>query len=223
MRILLFVAFLSSLWARTADDGRFRQEQIKAPKVKQAYAEKWPGIKARLHEMKVDTAKLRVFIRVLKAEKQLEVWVSSSEVYQLYATYPICATSGIEGPKRREGDGQVPEGFYSINVFNPYSNYYISLGLNYPNASDRILSNHQSPGGAIMIHGNCVTIGCIPLTDDKIKEVYVLAAEARNRGQLDIPVHVFPSALTAANLDKLSQAHRGESVLLDFWKGLQPG
>ena len=54
--------------------------------------------------------------------------------------------SGTTGPKRAEGDYQVPEGFYYINEFNPNSKYHLSLGLNYPNASDKILSDSIDPG-----------------------------------------------------------------------------
>ena len=71
--------------------------------------------------------------------------------------------SGTMGPKRLQGDYQVPEGFYYINEFNPNSNYHLHLGLNYPNASDKILSDSLRPGGDIYIHGSCVSIGCIPL------------------------------------------------------------
>jgi hypothetical protein len=91
-----------------------------------------------------------------------------------------------------EGDYQVPEGFYYINEFNPRSNYYLSLGINYPNASDRLLSDSLRPGGGIYIHGSCVSVGCIPLTDEQIEEVYILAAHAKNQGQDYIPVHIFP-------------------------------
>lgn len=91
-----------------------------------------------------------------------------------------------------EGDYQVPEGFYYINEFNPRSNYHLSLGLNYPNASDRILSDSMRPGGDIYIHGSCVTVGCIPVNDQQIEEVYILAAHAKNSGQDFIPVHIFP-------------------------------
>jgi hypothetical protein len=91
-----------------------------------------------------------------------------------------------------QGDFQVPEGFYYINEFNPNSNYYLSLGLNYPNASDKVLSDSLKPGGEIYIHGSCVTVGCIPITDQQIDELYVLAAYAREQGQHYIPVHIFP-------------------------------
>jgi hypothetical protein len=90
------------------------------------------------------------------------------------------------------GDFQVPEGFYYINEFNPRSNYHLSLGLNYPNASDKILSDSLQPGGDIYIHGSCVTTGCIPVNDDQIEELYVLASLAKSQGQDFIPVHIFP-------------------------------
>jgi hypothetical protein len=91
-----------------------------------------------------------------------------------------------------EGDYQVPEGFYAINEFNPKSTYYLSLGINYPNVSDRILSDSARPGSAIYIHGSCVTVGCIPIRDDQIDELYILAAYAKDQGQDFIPVHIFP-------------------------------
>jgi len=64
--------------------------------------------------------------------------------------------------------------------------------LNYPNTSDRILSDSYRPGGDIYIHGSCVTVGCIPLTDAQIDELYILAAHAKDMGQDFIPVHIFP-------------------------------
>ena len=96
------------------------------------------------------------------------------------------------GPKRMEGDYQVPEGFYYINEFNPNSLYHLSLGLNYPNASDKILSDSVRPGNNIYIHGNCVSTGCIPISDVPIEELYIIASNVRNNGQDFIPVHVFP-------------------------------
>jgi murein L,D-transpeptidase YafK len=100
--------------------------------------------------------------------------------------------SGTMGPKRLQGDYQVPEGFYYINEFNPNSMYHLSLGLNYPNASDRILSDSLRPGGEIYIHGSCVSVGCIPVTDAQIEELYIITSYAKANGQDFIPVHVFP-------------------------------
>ena len=132
-----------------------------------------------------------VYIRSFKYDSQLEVWVKNTqkEPFQLFKTYRVCAMAGTLGPKRMEGDYQVPEGFYYINEFNPRSTYHLSLGLNYPNPSDRILSDAFKPGGDIYIHGSCVTVGCIPVTDPQIEEIYILAAYAKDQGQDFIPVH----------------------------------
>ncbi len=135
-----------------------------------------------------------VYIRSFKYDSEMEVWVKSkqNEKYKLFKTYRICALAGSLGPKRMAGDYQVPEGFYYINEFNPRSLYHLSLGLNYPNASDKMLCDLSQPGGDIYIHGSCVTTGCIPITDGQIEELYVLAARAKDLGQDYIPVHIFP-------------------------------
>lgn len=135
-----------------------------------------------------------VFIRSFKYDSQLEVWVKNSlkEKYKLFKTYKVCMQSGAMGPKRLQGDYQVPEGFYYINEFNPHSNYHLALGLNYPNASDRILSDSLRPGNGIYIHGSCVSVGCIPVTDQDIEEIYIVASYAKANGQDFIPVHIFP-------------------------------
>lgn len=135
-----------------------------------------------------------IYIRSFKYDSQLEVWVKYkvNEKYKLFTTYKVCALAGSLGPKRMQGDYQVPEGFYYINEFNPRSMYHLSLGLNYPNASDKILSDSIQPGGDIYIHGSCVTTGCIPITDKQIEDLYVLAMHAKNQGQDFIPVHIFP-------------------------------
>lgn len=135
-----------------------------------------------------------IYIRSFKYDSQLEVWVKNeiSEPFKLFKTYKVCALAGSLGPKRMEGDYQVPEGFYYINEFNPKSNYYLSLGINYPNVSDKILSDSLRPGSEIFIHGSCVTVGCIPITDEQIDELYIMAAYAKDQGQDFIPVHIFP-------------------------------
>ena len=151
-------------------------------------------LKAQFERKGLEWPAKYVYIRSFKYDSQLEVWVKNDpkEQYKLFNTYRICALAGSLGPKRIEGDYQVPEGFYYINEFNPRSTYHLSLGLNYPNASDRILSDAFRPGGDIYIHGSCVTVGCIPLTDGQIEDLYILAAHAKDQGQDFIPVHIFP-------------------------------
>lgn len=135
-----------------------------------------------------------IYIRSFKIDRQFEVWAKNDrkEPYKLFKTYKVCMQSGTAGPKRMEGDYQVPEGFYYINEFNPNSHYHLSLGLNYPNASDRILSDSVRPGAEIYIHGNCASTGCIPIDDIPVEEVYILSSYAKSAGQEFIPVHVYP-------------------------------
>ena len=170
----------------------------------------------------LDFKNFQLFIRAFKNEKILEVWIKekNADQFTLLHTYEFCTSSGSLGPKRRQGDLQIPEGVYHINHFNPESNFYLSLGLNYPNASDKILSDKQHPGSSIYIHGNCVTIGCIPLTDDKIKELYIMAVEAKNGGQEKIPVHVFPTRLTEQGISFLKRNH-ASSGHVEFWENLK--
>jgi murein L,D-transpeptidase YafK len=136
--------------------------------------------------------------------------------------YVICASSGDLGPKRREGDMQVPEGFYLVSVFNPWSNFHLSLKIDYPNASDRILGDRLHPGGDIFIHGSCVTIGCIPLRDDPIEEIYLAAVDARASGQVRIPVHIFPGRMQPLQ-PELERFAKSNTNLQAFWQNLQEG
>jgi murein L,D-transpeptidase YafK len=125
----------------------------------------------------------QLYLRAFKHEAELELWAGdkSADLKKL-RTYKVCAASGVLGPKRQRGDLQVPEGFYRLDRFNPTSNFYLSLGIDYPNAADRKRSAGLDPGGDIFIHGDCVTIGCLPIEDD-IRELYVIALDARNAGR----------------------------------------
>lgn len=164
------------------------------PKVAAAMRNKEDSLKKQFEQAGLKWPAKQMYIRSFKYDSQLEVWVrnSNDEPFKLFKTYKVCAMAGAIGPKRMEGDYQVPEGFYYINEFNPKSLYHLSLGINYPNPSDKLLSDSIKPGGEIYIHGNCVTVGCIPLQNSQIEELYVLAANTKNQGQDFIPVHIFP-------------------------------
>jgi murein L,D-transpeptidase YafK len=95
------------------------------------------------------------------------------------------------------------------------------LRVSYPNASDKIIGK-ANLGGDIMIHGNCVSIGCVPITDTYIKELYILAVEAKNGGQANIPVHIFPNRLDKKGMEFLNQKYPDNS-LLSFWTNLKVG
>ncbi|WP_151077865.1 L,D-transpeptidase family protein [Hymenobacter busanensis] len=209
----------TTIAARPVAAPGFRDEQLLHPRVQAAYHDAWPALRSLLRAHAIEPSQLEVFFRVFKVGTRLEVWARNrtDASFQLLKTYPLAGTSGTLGPKRREGDGQVPEGFYRIDRFNPESLYHLSLGLDYPNAADRLLGSAK-PGGDIFIHGSNVTIGCLPITDAGIREVYVLATEARHAGQTDLQVHIFPFELT----DEQLQRRRG-SVHYAFWQSLAAG
>ncbi|MFN7132319.1 MAG: murein L,D-transpeptidase family protein [Myxococcales bacterium] len=201
----------------------FRDAQLKYPRVKKAFENKGEKMRVLFREKGLAWPPKGIALRVFKQEKVLELWGQEpGGTFRKVWEYPVCATSGTLGPKREEGDLQIPEGFYTVSVFNPWSNFHLSLGVSYPNASDRLLGTKGRLGGAIMIHGSCVTIGCVPITDDFIEEVYVAAVEAHAAGQRQIPIHIFPARLTDEGLAALARATTDEK-LVAFWRELKVG
>jgi murein L,D-transpeptidase YafK len=159
-----------------------------------------------------------VLIRTFKKEAEFEIWKMKSDGrYALLKTYPMCRWSGQLGPKTREGDRQVPEGFYPITPgqMNPNSNYYLSFNVGYPNAYDRAFGR---TGGTIMVHGACSSAGCFSMTDAQIAEIYAIARDAFNGGQREIQMQSYPFHMTAENLAK----HRLDPNI-EFWKQLKNG
>ena len=160
----------------------------------------------------------QLFFRVFKLENVLEVWAASKSKGPLthVATYEICYKSGKLGPKRRTGDQQVPEGFYHLDYYNKHSAFYLSMRISYPNRSDKILG-HRKPGSAIMIHGNCVSIGCLAMSDERIQELWLMTRTMADRKR-KVFVHAFP----ARDFGKLlaNPLYIGHH---NFWKNLQEG
>ncbi|HVM88170.1 MAG TPA: hypothetical protein VMT76_08265 [Puia sp.] len=192
---ILLSVIVSQLHAQTSvSTMHFIDNQRSIPRIGDAMNRKEDTLMKQFQEKGLEWPARYVYIRSFKYDSELEVWVKNKkeEKYKFFKTYKVCALAGTLGPKRMAGDYQVPEGVYCINEFNPKSQYHLSLGLNYPNASDRLLSDLSQPGGEIYIHGSCVTVGCIPLTDDKIEEVYIITAHAKDKGEDFIPVHIFP-------------------------------
>ncbi|MBA7548346.1 hypothetical protein ES705_40798 [subsurface metagenome] len=220
--IVYIPLFLILLYSFTSVNS-FKENQMKFSRVEKAYREKWNLINNNLKTLEINPQDMELYLRVFKLEKEIEVWAKnkSDERYTKVITYDICRLSGQLGPKRRQGDFQVPEGFYHINLFNPKSNYHLSLGINYPNKSDQLLGVKNNLGGDIFIHGKCVTIGSLPITNDKIKELYVYCVEAKNNGQFNIPVTIFPARLSNIRFRNLSEDFNPNKAILDLWTDLK--
>ncbi len=201
----------------------FKANQLKFERVKTAYKEKENSIKKHLKTYGIGLDKIEILLIAYKKERKLQVWAKEkkNETFEKIQTYNFSSFSGELGPKRKQGDYQIPEGFYLIERFNPLSNYYLSLGINYPNESDKMKSKAKDLGGDVFIHGDNVTIGCIPITDDKIKELYIYAIEARNNGQKKINIAILPSELDNQNFRKLQKEFSSNKALLLFWENLK--
>lgn len=158
----------------------------------------------------------QVYLRAFKESHELELWLKASGEWQLWRSYPIAAQSGVLGPKLAEGDGQVPEGFYSISAasLNPGSNYHLAMNIGYPNAWDR---EHQRTGSFIMIHGRDVSVGCLAMSDPVIEEIYLLVEAALSGGQPEVAVHVFPFRMTEPRWQQKEQHTHA-----DFWREIEP-
>lgn len=167
-----------------------------------------------------------LFLRAYKQEGLLELWANKKKgrgERVKVKTFTVCAKSGELGPKVESGDGQVPEGVYRVDRFNPRSSYHLSLGLDYPNAVDRARAAGRPPGGDIFIHGGCVTIGCLPLTDGPVEWLYVAAVLGRGdggEGKGGIDVHVFPCRFGEASCEM--ELEEAPDTLQDFWDTLRP-
>lgn len=159
-----------------------------------------------------------VFIRVFKDESILEVWMKrENHQFERFKTFPICRFSGGLGPKQKTGDRKTPEGFYSLRSgsFNPYSSYHLSLNIGFPNSYDR---HHGRTGSYLMIHGDCVSIGCLAMTDNGIEEIYSLVEAAIEAGQAEVSLHIFPFRLERFTLYRYLRFDA-----FGFWRELRDG
>lgn len=203
----------------------FLSEQKKYERVRTALKEKQDFLDKKLKDSKISLDNLNLIFVAYKDNDLLDVYGKTKQesTYKKILSYQVCSRSGQLGPKRKQGDGQVPEGFYHIDRFNPTSNFYLSLGLNYPNLADKRKSKASNLGGDIFIHGSCVTIGCLPMTDNFIKEIYLLAVYARHNGQNKIPVYIFPFKMTDQNMLTYKTKYKDNKELISFWDNLKIG
>lgn len=185
--------------------------------VDRAYAPLSPQMLA-LMQAKGTSPQAPVLFRTYKKEAEFEVWKMRSDGRYVYLkTYPMCRWSGQLGPKKKQGDRQVPEGFYAIYPaqMNPHSNYYLSFNVGYPNLYDRV---HGYSGDSIMVHGICSSAGCFSMTNPEIGEIYSIAREAFAGGQPEIQMQSMPFHMTAENFAKYRLDPN-----IDFWRELKKG
>jgi murein L,D-transpeptidase YafK len=227
MRRVIFATLIIFLFATDVLSATFMRKQLNRSRVSKAYKTHIKTIAQEFKDAGAAWPTRGIYMRVFKMEGELELWAAPQARggrWVKVKTIPICASSGSLGPKAEEGDFQVPEGFYTINRFNPWSSFHLSLGIDYPNAVDKVRADTRNPGSDIFIHGGCATVGCVPLTDTIIEKVYVAAALARSKGQYRVPVHLFPCRMGDGKCQtELDRLGRSNPKLKAFWKTLKPG
>jgi murein L,D-transpeptidase YafK len=123
-------------------------------------------------------------VQVQKADRRMYLFHHHS----ILEAYDVQLGFTAEGPKRFRGDGRTPEGRYHIDRRNPNSAFYLSIGIDYPNAADRAFAEvlGMDPGGDIFIHGwgderrgrsKDWTAGCIAVTNREMKHVYAMVRD----------------------------------------------
>jgi len=200
--------------------------QLNQPRVASANMKRYISIESWFTSKNISFPSDKIFWRAFKWNKVLELWAFSndSNKYIMIKSLPICETIGDLGPKRKQGDLQIPEGFYTIENFNPQSKYHLSLKLSYPNKSDSILGVQGELGGDIYIHGGCETIGCLPMTDTLIESIYLINLYSKYVGLDKIPIHIFPTKLSLNIFNKMKKDYfSGRQDILDFWTNLKEG
>ena len=133
MKFLIGFALMMTINFSAIAQQTFKKNQLKFERVRNAYDEKGEELQKELQKAGY-TSNFKLFIAAYKAEGKLEIWLKANgqNQFRLFKTYDFCEHSGTLGPKVIEGDLQTPEGFYKINVFNPMSNFHLSLGVDYP-------------------------------------------------------------------------------------------
>lgn len=180
-------------------------------------AKRRPTVQALFADAGVDYPPSSLLIRAYKAENELDVWAAGTGQLKKVATWGICAASGDLGPKRMEGDWQVPEGFYTLDIYNPVSSYHLSMRVSYPNVSDRVLGAAGHLGGDIYIHGYCASIGCLSMSDERIEELWQIATSVKDQGKT-VYVHILPSRDIEATI---AAGHYPQHT--EFWRNLEEG
>ncbi|MBC8278353.1 MAG: hypothetical protein H8E46_08985 [FCB group bacterium] len=219
------VILLVILFAASGLCGQFKNHQLRYPRFRDAYERYLPGLEELFAERGIEYPPQAVTVRIFKDENVLEVWGRGrgQKKYSFIKDYPIHSLSGNLGPKRGKGDQQVPEGFYHIYYYNPASLYHFSVRINYPNKSDRKLGYKENLEEDVYIFGETVSVGSICLSDESMKELYVILVDVRDDGIEKIPVQIFPFKMTEQNFAKFSKLYRDDKGLLKFWGNLQEG
>ena len=125
-------------------------------------------------------------VLVKKSERRMFLLQDGNPIRE----YRISLGREPKGHKLSAGDNRTPEGRYKLYRRNPNSDFFLSIGISYPNEQDQRLAEAWGldPGGDIMIHGlpNDAgewafayegldwTEGCIAVNNEDMQEIWEL-------------------------------------------------
>lgn len=216
----LYIVFLLFLiFGNLTAQPIFLTQQLNFPRVQKANVQYNDDLEKLFQNQSLKFPSKQIYLRAFKQEQILEIWATDNGLFKLIKTYKFSGSSGILGPKQCEGDLQIPEGFYEIEKFNPESNFHLSFKINYPNEIDAVRNkNEQNIGSDIYIHGGSSSVGCIPIGDENISELYWLCAKSYAYNST-IPIHIFPFRMDKEHFEKNALNYPN---LKSFWKSIQP-
>mgnify|MGYP000850377659 CR=1 FL=1 len=217
--VLSFLFILTLLFPSFMKQDNFIQHQLQFKRVEEAKRKHHAAVTDLFAKKGFPFPTKQLYLRAFKQEQLLEVWASNDVQYQLIKTYKFTAFSGNLGPKIKEGDRQIPEGFYQLETFNPLSIFHLSFKVNYPNECDKIRNKNVTYlGGDIYIHGKNKTIGCIPLGNKNISELYWICVNSFSINS-KMQIHIFPCKMDEKNMQNLYDQFPENNI---FWQSLQP-
>lgn len=177
-------------------------------------------LKPYFEEAGVSYPPQKVAFLAMKDTKLMEVWAFSGDKWTKIRDYDILGTSGKLGPKKEEGDLQVPEGLYKIEGLNPNSSFHLSMKVNYPNDFDlkwAKVEGRTQPGSNIFIHGKTASIGCLAMGDEVIEELFILGADS---GRTNIDVLIAP---TDPRVGKLMPPEGSKEWVSELYRDIEMG
>jgi len=210
--VLLIVAGLYMYNPPSSDSEQAAETEQSAKEV----ADSETRIRSKVERALLHFPPRRVLMLADKTKRTVDVYgFRSDNVARLITTYPFTGFSGELGPKLKEGDRQIPEGIYDISALNPESKFHLSIRVDYPNAFDKRVAaaeGRSDLGGDIYIHGGRSTIGCIPIGNDNIEELFYLV---KKTGLENTEIAITPGNLTNTDIDNQTYKHPWQKEL--YW------
>jgi len=174
---------------------------------------------------------LDVLLIGYKNELELQLWVrarnSNSKYLRLKSFNITDSNVACLGPKSVLGDNLTPEGVYSVEFYSSlkWSDFYLAFRVSYPNDADIARRNYwgisAKPGGDINIHGCCISIGCIPIGNPDMEELFLLIRANQKNGSA-VKILIFPFKFDdLATKGRFINQYRDEVLLLGFWQSLE--